>query len=474
MLPDAVGMPRRDITPAWHEAPPSVAADAAYHGGMTAEPERDPKKAERGTPAISRVCADGTIIELVYDREQRRTGLVASRFDGLWNIEQQVRTDTGEILTPYSPRNNLIANECVMLPSQPEPFGDQADLLASIEAFLNRYVGLSPLFLRMASHYVLLSWVHDRFNELPYLRLRGEYGTGKTRGLIVLGSLCYRGFFASGASTVSPIFHTLDAFGGTLMLDEADFRFSDSKSELVKILNNGNVRGLPVLRTIVNRNREFDPYAFKVFGPKIIAMRGSFEDKALESRFLTEEMGQRPLRQDIPISLPDSFYEEALHLRNQLLMFRLTQLFRVGADTSVLIPGVEPRINQVALSLLSIVSDPAIRREIGDALIGQHDRVRAERSQTAEAGVLKALRAAFMETSGVTVSYQEIADRFNEAQGARYGKPVTSRWIGNVLRQHLHIATYKSRGVYVVPLAERPKIDELVKRFGITDEFAAR
>ena len=29
------------------------------------------------------------------------------------------------------------------------------------------------------------------------------------------------------ASTVSPIFHILDAFGGTLVLDEADFRFSD-------------------------------------------------------------------------------------------------------------------------------------------------------------------------------------------------------------------------------------------------------
>ena len=82
--------------------------------------------------------------------------------------------------------------------------------------------------------------------------LRGDYGSGKTRALLTIGSLCYKGFFASGASTVSPIFHTLDAFRGTLIFDEADFRFSDERAEIVKILNNGNVSGLPVLRTMMN------------------------------------------------------------------------------------------------------------------------------------------------------------------------------------------------------------------------------
>ena len=88
--------------------------------------------------------------------------------------------------------------------------------------------------------------------------------------------------------------------------DEADFRFSDERAEIAKILNNGNVSGLPVLRTMMNRQREFNPQAFQVFGPKIVATRGSYEDKGLESRFLTEEMGSRKLRSDIPINLPDS------------------------------------------------------------------------------------------------------------------------------------------------------------------------
>src|SRR5665213_482298 len=318
---------------------------------MTNETKSQQAKRTHGVPTVSRVCEDQTLIELVYDPVMRTTGLAVSRFGGLWNIEQEVRIETGETLVPYSPMNNLIANECVQLPSVPSEFYTKEELIADIQAFLYRYVDLSPIFAKIASYYILLTWVHDAFNELPYLRLRGEYGTGKTRGLMTIGSLCYKAFSASGASTVSPIFHTLDRFGGTLILDEADFRFSDATSEIVKILNNGNVKGMPVLRTMQNRDKEFNPRAFRVFGPKIIAMRGSYDDPALESRFLTEDMGMRPMRADIPISQPSALREEALALRNRLLHFRFCHLFETKPDSSALITGVEPRVNQIVLPL---------------------------------------------------------------------------------------------------------------------------
>lgn len=304
------------------------------------------------TPTVSRVTAD-TLIELVFDPATRQTALAVSRFGGLWNIEQEVRIETGETLVPYSAKNNLIANECVLLPSCPVEYGLKDELIADIRTFLHRYVDLSPLFEQIAPYYVLLSWVHDAFGELPYLRLRGDYGTGKTRGLLAIGSLCYRPFFASGASTTSPIFHTMDSFGGTLILDEADLPYSDARADIVKIFNNGTVKGIPVLRTIQNRHKEFNPQAFKVFGPKIIAMRGSFTDRALESRFITEETGLRPLRPDIPIHLPASLKSEALELRNRLLHFRLSEFFNIKTDTSALIEGVEPRLNQTALPAAS-------------------------------------------------------------------------------------------------------------------------
>ena len=429
--------------------------------------ENEERKSTRRIPTVSRVCRDRTLIELVYDADARKTGLIVSRFGGLWNIEREVQIETGETLVPYTASNNLIANECVVLPSKPVEFGFKPELLADIQAFLHRYVDFSPLFEHIATHYVLLTWVYDAFNELPYLRFRGDYGTGKTRALMALGSLCYKAFFASGASTVSPIFHVLDSFGGTLIFDEADLPFSDAKADLVKVFNNGTVRGMPVLRTVINRHKEFNPQAFRVFGPKIIAMRGSFEDKALESRFLTEETGSRPLRDDVPLTLPASMKTEALELRNRLLHFRLCNFFDIKTDTTALMEGVEPRLNQTALSLLSLVDDPEVRQEIQAALIQENANILSERRETVEGAVLASVVEAFSAASGANVPVRDIADRFNAGHCAEYGGPMSNRWIGHVLRKQLRLATRKSNGIYVVPASEKPKIDVLAARMGI-------
>src|SRR5580700_9569951 len=245
--------------------------------------ERNMKQG-KSIPAVSRRLPGGGLVELIYESDTGRTAFAVFR-DGHVSVDSSLATETGERLIPVPATNNLIKHGALLLPDKPEPYGSTGELIVAIQEYLFRYVDLSERFQRIASYYILLTWVYDAFNELPYLRLRGDFGSGKTRALIVIGSLCYKTFFASGASTVSPIFHTLDTFRGTLIFDEADFRFSDEKSELVKIFNNGNAKGFPVLRTAVTVKREFDPRAFNVFGPKIVAMRRSFEDHALESRF---------------------------------------------------------------------------------------------------------------------------------------------------------------------------------------------
>jgi hypothetical protein len=420
-------------------------------------------------PTISRV-ADDTLIELVYDAKARKTGLVVSRFGGLWNIEAGVRIGE-EVLIPYSASNNLIANDCVQLPSKPEEFGLRHELIADITAFLHRYVDLSPTFETIAAHYVLLSWVYDRFAEVPYLRLRGEYGSGKTRALLAIGSLCNKAFFASGASTSSPIFHTQDAFAGTLVLDEADFSFSDARAEIVKLLNNGNAKGMPVLRTVMNRNREFNPAAFRVFGPKIVAMRGTFQDQALESRFLTEDMGTRPLRPDVPLHLPPEMHTEALSLRNRLLHFRLCEYFKIVPNPERAVKGIEPRLNQTALPLLSLVEDKSTLDAIQNLLREQDAAIRAERHSTAEAGVLRAALAVYARTSEGHVSVRSICAEFN-AQLEDQSGVMSNKWVGYMLRTRFRVKTQKSQGIYVVPRAEFPKLIAAAQRIGLEKELS--
>jgi hypothetical protein len=426
------------------------------------------KKQVGAIPAVSRRLSGGGLLELVYQPDTRRTAF-AKFLGGQISVGNSPELDMGERLVPVPATNNLIKHGALLLPEVPEPYGSVNELIVAIREYLYRYVDLSDRFQRIASYYILLTWVYDAFNELPYLRLRGDFGSGKTRALMVIGSLCYKAFFASGASTVSPIFHILDTFRGTLIFDEADFRFSDEKSELVKIFNNGNAKGFPVLRTAMTVKREFDPRAFNVFGPKIVAMRRSFEDPALESRFLTEEMGQRDLRDDIPINLPDVQKEEARSLRNRLLMYRFQSLERIKVDESLVDPSLSPRLNQILVPLLSIIDDERLQDEVRDSVKSFDQDLYAERSASAEAGVLEILAEVLSEPGRASIPVAEVTIAFIGRFGQEYDRPITNRFIGGILRKRLRLSTYKSHGVYVVPVTEKPKVEQLCIRYGVIE-----
>src|SRR5438094_3333146 len=313
--------------------------------------EKAKKQAAR--PAVSGLLADGSSAEMVC--HESRTLFCVSKV-GVFHYETNLLVN-GQRLVPYSPRNNLLTNEVVLFPSEPSEYGSEQELVEGIKAFIRRYVDVSPLFEQIASYYVLFTWVYDAFNELPYLRLRGDTGSGRTWFLLTVGSLCYKPIFASGASTVSPLFRILNSMRGTLIVDEGDFRFSDEKAELVKILNNGNGRGFPVLRSESVSEREFSPRAYSVFGHKLIATRGYFQDRALESRCLTEETGRRELRDDIPINLTADYKREALELRNKLLMFRFRSFGKRAVDPGLVDRSIEPRLAQIFVPLLSVIED---------------------------------------------------------------------------------------------------------------------
>lgn len=426
-----------------------------------------PKSKDATTTTISTRLSGGDLVELVYTPEDGRTRLAIGLGEDV-RIEDAIE-ERGARFVPLSPANNLVRHGAVLLPSSITPFETPVALAKEVALYLDRYLDLSPDFRIVAAWYVLLSWVYDAFNELPYLRFRGDFGTGKTRALTVIGSLCYKPFFASGASTVSPIFHILDRFRGTLVLDEADFRFSDEKSEIVKILNNGNTAGFPVLRNSMNEKREFDPRAFHVYGPKLVAMRQSFDDEALESRCLSEEMGQRALREGIPINLPDTQRSEADLLRNRLLAYRFRYRDQVAIDPSLVDPGASARINQLLVPLLSIMDGDA-RSSVRSFALGVDDELRFDRSLRPEALVLRELVQLIGTEERAGIPLSEVTRRVIERHAKDFDRYVTPRYIGELVRKRLRLVTHKSHGVYVIPRTEASKIAFLAERFGIGGE----
>src|SRR5262245_22873934 len=78
--------------------------------------ERPNQEKKTLVPTVSEVLEDGSIIELIYRPEDRVT-LLALFNAGRWTLQRHVDVTDGDRFVPFSPNNNLIKNEVVLLPS---------------------------------------------------------------------------------------------------------------------------------------------------------------------------------------------------------------------------------------------------------------------------------------------------------------------------------------------------------------------
>ncbi len=433
--------------------------------------DRAKEKTKKNSLPISFYKTEDSLIEMIYDPIEKATTLAIYK-DGEVKYEQSILVD-GKKLVPYSPYNNLIQHKVVLFPSEAKDYKSESELTKEIKDFIYRHVDLSPFFQKLTPYYVLFSWVYDCFNEVPYLRFIGDTGSGKTRAIETIGSICYKPIFATGGASVSPIFRILDLFKGTLLIDEADYRFSDEKAEIIKILNCGNTPTFPVLRSESKKQKEFDPVAFQVFGPKIFDTRGYFKDPALENRCLTEEMGQRKLRDDIPINLPDQFRQEALEIRNKLLMFRFKYYGQKEINHKLVDKTIEPRLNQIVVPLASIIPDEQTREQLKNFVREYNTQLISDRGMEETGQVLEIIREInkpdIKELSSETIPIQSITSRYIEKYGEKtdFGKQVNSKWVGWQIRKDLKLKTIRTEDGYVIPKSEQEKLENLYRKYGL-------
>jgi len=285
-----------------------------------------------------------------------------------------------EIIKPISGEDIKLG--AVHLPIGVKEYGNTLTLLKEIESYIFKYLDISPKYRKFAAYYVLLSWVYDRFNTLPYLRALGDTGCGKSRFLDVIGGLCYKSISASGCVTPAPIYRMLRKWGGTLVLDEADMHNSDEYNEVVTILNCGFERGRPVIRATKDAPDKIQ--VLPVFGPKVFATRRRFKDAALEARCLTEVM-QETTRSDIPAVLGRKFYKEQEILRNKLLSFRLKNYFKVDPEASadINLGDIEPRLKQVSQAFTSLFAgNEEVLGDYKNFITGHQQELIEQRSMT--------------------------------------------------------------------------------------------
>lgn len=413
------------------------------------------------------IVTQDALYEMVLDRIANKTTYTKIDRDG--NIEHALSEVEIEGIKyqPLPPSYNLVDKGVILFPSMAAAYENEEEILKEIQTFIHTYLDISEVFEQIATYYVLFTWMFDRFNEVPYLRAIGDFGSGKSRFIQAIGILCYKPVFTGGATTPSPIFRIVNEVHGTLIIDEADFKFSDMTSEIVKILNTGYQRGMPVLRS--EGKGTFEVKAYDVFCPKIVATRETFSDKALESRFLVEEMGAGKLRADVPRTLEESFYKEAELIRNKLLMWRLKNYFLPLEKRTEVIEGIHPRLNQIVIPLLSIIKDESIREHLKTFIIKYNSELTADRGLSWESDIVFAVLKLEHELGGTEITVKQITDEVNRESDIT-DDTLQARKVGWYLRAKLQLKPYKTRKGFVLSFKEnRKRLDMWKERFGITD-----
>jgi len=351
------------------------------------------------------------------------------------------------------------------LPTAPQDPRPLPDLIGAIRDEIHKFVDLSRGFELFSAYYVVLSWIFDKYERVPYARALGPWGSGKTRYLDVMSGLCRNSIKMGAGFSVPSLYRTVDKYRGTtLILDEADFSDSSLSAAVTKILNNGYQRDGVVMRC---SGDTFDPQAFSTYGPKVIAARRPYTDEALESRIITHVMS-RTIRDDIDIHMPkiDRWYD-ARRLRNELLGYRLKMMNETEPFRRIsLLKEFDPRFREIIYPILDLHEEYEVPEELIDFL-RNHARERVIESQYSEEAVALRIIDKY-QVRCLLPTLGEIAKELNEEYGKHRYSPQKA---GSLLRSlGLKPERNGSRNGCVCVSIHPEKLNLLKKRFGMNDK----
>lgn len=246
------------------------------------------------------------LVECVHDR-QRDQYQLAVMMDGRMVIGDQIEID-GEIYeaAPISP---LIKMASADFENAAIKRGEELDELTK---YFERWMVISASDALMLSAFVLSTWMYDRYDTTPALRIIGRIGDGKTRLLTLLEGVCYRPFCGNTTLKVRDLAIIADRYHGTILLDEADAPANKPMRELCE--------------TGTNKNNSLN-HTYDTYGPRVMAMRrksGDYNDLVIDLTLENQPLmwhGREEQRQP----LGKNWIKDAQRLTDGLMRMRLTQ-----------------------------------------------------------------------------------------------------------------------------------------------------
>lgn len=269
---------------------------------------------------------------------------------------------------------------------------DAEVLFDEMKKHMRKYIDAPESEIEMFSYYALFTWFYQKINTVPYLRLIGDTGKGKSRFLKVISDLCFYPVTMSGGSSGSSMMRYNEEWHGTLVIDESDIK-GGSDDLFIKYLNNGFERNKYVSKCKKNDYNSFD--WFDPFCPKVIAMRKPFEDNATEGRLISVTPKETK-RLDIDFILSEDYNFEVTYLRAVIARFVLFNWNQVDGNALNNLPhlDIENRIRQMAIPLSLICQLLPDKENLVEQFVNQRQtEVKKTRSESWEGTIFNLVYA---------------------------------------------------------------------------------
>lgn len=343
---------------------------------------------------------NGWIVEYLYNREKHTTQLAWRDPSG--NIASGDSVSIDGIKYKPEPAEDTFKERGILFPSKLGELKKAGELAALIELYLNSvYILPNELTAKIISYWVLVTWLYDCFNALPYLRAIGASGAGKSELLYRVGLVSYRLLMAGGADTVSTLFRSVEHFRPTVLFDEGDIEKSDAANEVVKFFNFGAMKGHPIWRAEEsideNGKKSYKSKMYPTYCPKMIGMRKDFKDDAVGNRCITFKIQERGMRElmarNISLEVDEDIHQRAQGIRNLMMRWRLEHWQpEIKINKAYYEMDISARLNQITGALMMVAQDDEpLREEIKGFMREYYLEMTQNKSMTIIARVIEAI-----------------------------------------------------------------------------------
>jgi hypothetical protein len=358
---------------------------------------------------------------------------------------------------------------------------NRLELIDLVHREVETFIDAEPEEKATFTAFIILSYVQECFDALPYLYLVGDNESGKSHLLNLMAELCYRPL-AGVSHTAADLYSYLEDDGLPLTIIEDEMQGSEKDTEKMKIYKSGYKKGARVARVVTYEGGRRVDY-FNSFGLKIMAAEKLIENRGLMQRCVIIEMVEGMPEKD---HYDAEDYSRFSWLRSELLKWRMRVLAGRESLPKIEADWLRGRDRELYLPLLSVLYGSPIYQILERFLKQKAEEKRMEKQNSLEAVITGVAARLLEQGGGKEIVFSELwSELLSEVNGEEERRPnsimvtamnseiygqVTKRQVSSILRDKLGMTrrhTSRNGIDVVVYIPDEAKLRRARKKYGV-------